>query len=83
MARKRHPDKEVEDAIAEAEAHGWRVRVGQGHWGRLYCPHANRDGCQIGIWSTPRNASVHARQILHRVNKCPHRGRDGDGNEDV
>lgn len=79
MARKRHPDKEVDDAIAEALAKGWRLRM-QGHWGRLYCPRANRDGCQIGIWGTPRNASIHARQILHRVNKCPH-GDSGDGDD--
>ena len=73
MARRpRHPDKEVEAAIADAEALGWRVKM-QGHWGRLYCPHADRSGCQIGIWSTPRNAGVHARQIRHRVDQCPHR----------
>ena len=63
--RPRHPDKEVEAAIADAEARGWRVRVGQGHWGRLYCPQADRSGCQIGIWSTPRDAGTHARQIRH------------------
>lgn len=76
--RPRHPDKEVEAAIAYAEALGWRVRM-QGHWGRLYCPQADRSGCQVGVWSTPRNGGVHARQIRHRVDQCPHCRDDDDG----
>src|ERR1700730_2757128 len=48
--RPRHPSKEVEveDEGAAAEAKGWTWRK-QGHWGRLYCPHASRDGCQVGL----------------------------------
>ena len=71
LARKRHPNKEVEAAVAEAEARGWRV-VMQGHWGRLYCPFADRDGCQVGVWGTPKNAGNHAKQIRRRLDKCKH-----------
>jgi hypothetical protein len=70
-ARPRHPDKEVEQAVAYAEARNWRWRK-QGHWGRLYCPQADRHGCQVGVNGTPRNAGDHARQIKRAVDRCPH-----------
>lgn len=73
----RHPDKEVEDAVAFAECSGGKFRR-QGHWGRLYCPQADRAGCQIGISGTPRNGSVHARQIRRAVRRCPHANVDTD-----
>ena len=45
MARNRHPDKEIEDAVAYAEQSGWRVVAVKGHaWGRLYCAQADREG---------------------------------------
>jgi hypothetical protein len=57
MASPRHPNKEIEAAVAHAEALGWRVVPISGHaWGRLYCPWADRDGCMVSVWSTPRNA---------------------------
>jgi hypothetical protein len=71
MARPRHPNKEVEAAVADAEARGWTVRM-LGHWGRLFCPRAGRDGCQVGVNGTPRDADVHARQIRRAVDRCPH-----------
>ena len=77
MRRPRHPDKEVEDAVLYAESLGWRVRM-QGHWGRLYCPHADRDGCQVGVNGTPRNAGDHARQILRAIDRCPHQETDDE-----
>jgi hypothetical protein len=43
-----------------------------GHWGRLFCPHADQDGCQIGVNGTPRNADDHAKQIMRAVARCPH-----------
>ncbi len=37
MARPRHPNKDIEAVIQEAEALGWRVLVGGSHaWGFLY-----------------------------------------------
>lgn len=73
--RKRHPDKEIELAIQYAEKKGWRyMKAGtSAHaWGRLLCPQQNREGCSMSIWSTPRNSTVHAKQIYRRVDLCPH-----------
>ena len=71
MARPRHPSKEIEAVVAYAEAKGWTWRQ-MGHWGRLFCAHAERDGYQIGVNGTPRNAEAHAKQILRAVDRCPH-----------
>lgn len=82
MARAQHPNKEVEEALAEAEEKGWRFRK-MGHWGRIFCPQADREGCQFGISGTPRNAENHAKQLRRAVDRCPHRDaseeeQDGD-----
>jgi hypothetical protein len=79
-----HPDKTIEEAIRHAEGHGWSWIKASGHaWGILRCPwndEACRCGefCQVSIWSTPRNAEAHARQIRRAVDKCIHLG-GGDG----
>jgi hypothetical protein len=71
--RPAHPRKEIEQAVRDAEALGWRWRKGGGHaWARLLCPAHTRDGCQISIWSTPRNPEAHARDIRRLVAKCRH-----------
>lgn len=75
MSRPRHPDKDVEEAVRYAEERGWTVRM-QGHWGRLYCAQADREGCQFGVWSTPKNAGNHAKQIVRVVDRCPHQKRE-------
>lgn len=73
MARTRHPNQEIETALQHAENNGWRVETGSGHcWGRICCPENNkscRNGmhCITSIWSTPRNASNHARQLRRIV----------------
>jgi len=74
--RSRHPSKEIEAALQYAERRGWRVEAGSAHaWGRMYCPR-NRKECRCGefcitsIWSTPRNAGNHARQIRRVVDGC-------------
>ena len=61
--RPRHPRKEIEDAIAEAEAAGWQVRqTASGHrWGVMLCGESSRTGCRYTISSTPRNADNHAK----------------------
>lgn len=75
MARPRHPNKEIEAAVAHAEALGRRVVPISGDaWGRLYCPWADRDGCMVSVWSTPRNAENHAKAIRRDVARCPHPG---------
>ena len=76
MARRSHPKKEVEQAIQYAEGHGWRVTVGGSHaWGKLYCPYNDSECrcgtfCMASIWSTPRNATSHARDIRRVVDHC-------------
>jgi hypothetical protein len=77
--RTRHPKQEVEEAVAYAEGKKWTFRK-QGHWGRLYCPHHDRDGCQIGVFGTPRDAGNHARQIKRAVDRCPHQEEAKDEN---
>ena len=72
MSRPRHPSKEIEAVVADAEARGWRFRA-MGHWGRMFCPQTERDGCQVGVNSTPRSAEVHARQIARAIERCPHK----------
>ena len=75
MIRKKHPKKEIEEAIQYAEVQGWRYRKvgGSAHaWGSLLCSFQGREGCRMSVWSTPRDAEIHARQIQRRVNACPH-----------
>lgn len=74
--RKKHPNKEIEVAIRYAEAKGWRYKPA-GHsahaWGRLLCPYQDRKGCSMSVWSTPRDNTIHAWQIIQRVEACEHR----------
>lgn len=71
--RKRHPHKEIEKVVQYAESLGWRFRAGSGHaWAYLYCRQADRTGCKVGVWSTPKNPENHARQIRRQVDSCPH-----------
>ena len=76
MARKPHPKADIEAAVRHAESHGWRVVPGGSHcWGRMYCP-ARSDECRCAefciasIWSTPKNAGNHARQLRRVVDNC-------------
>lgn len=71
--RKTHKHKEIEKVVAYAETRGWRVKEGSGHaWAYLYCTQQDRSGCKVGVWSTPKNAENHARQIRRQVDSCPH-----------
>jgi hypothetical protein len=73
MSRPRHPNKHIELAIRYAESRGWRVRLSDGHaWGHLYCPQRTRNGCIVGVYSTPRNRENHARQLRRVIDLCPH-----------
>lgn len=79
-SRPRHPSKDVEHAIKYAESKGWRVEKRTGHaWCRLFCPQADRSGCMISVYGTPRNPVNHASQIERGVAKCPHSGVSGGG----
>ena len=74
--RKKHPNKEIESAIAYAESMGWEVIARTGHaWGSLRCPSNNPDCrsglfCQMSVWSTPKNPGGHARQLIQKVDGC-------------
>ena len=79
MPRKNHSKSEIENALRYAEAHGWKVKSGGSHaWGKIYCPYNNNE-CRCGefcissIWSTPKNAGTHARQIKRVVDNCTSR----------
>jgi len=73
--REKHPKKEIEEAICYAESVGWRYKDAgnSAHaWGRLLCPETSREGCSLSVWSTPKDASNHKKQICRRVDMCPH-----------
>jgi hypothetical protein len=78
-SRSRHPNTEIEAAVRYAEAKGWRFTKGKGHgWGRVLCRLKTRDGCQISIWSTPKNPEEHAKSIMRAVDRCGHGAEDED-----
>lgn len=78
MDRKKHPIKEIEEAVKYAESQGWQYKkTGKsGHsWGQLQCPNNSSECrcgefCSFSIWSTPRNSFSHAKQIKNNVDKC-------------
>jgi hypothetical protein len=73
MARPRHPNKEIETAVAYAESMGWTVEISNGHaWARLYCPHHTPEGCIVSVWSTPKSCQNHAKALLRTINRCSH-----------
>ncbi len=80
MARKAHPNKDIEEALQYAESKGWRAEKSKGKnahaWGQLYCPTkdepctSNGQWCIRGIWSTPRSAGNHAGDLKRKVDGC-------------
>ena len=75
--RPRHPNKEIEAAVAYAEEHGWSWIKVKGHaWGKLHCTHHDRDGCTIFVWSTPRSPESHAKDLRRDVSRCPHKAEE-------
>ncbi len=70
--RPRHPKKAIEAALTMAEASGWMIEPRSGHaWGIMRCPAGERGGCQVSIWSTPRNADNHAKQLTKECDQVP------------
>lgn len=81
MPRRTHPKQEIEDALRYAETQGWRVEVGGSHaWGKIYNDKECRCGefCIASIWSTPKNAGTHAKQIKRVVDKCSTRNNENN-----
>ncbi|MFW5655499.1 MAG: hypothetical protein ACOCYW_07620 [Roseicyclus sp.] len=88
MARRRHPDKDIEAALREMEAIGWRVEAAKGGsahaWGFVLCPANAGDACRGGVfcrmsvWSTPRDPQRHARDLLRKAQGCVMRDEGDD-----
>jgi len=76
MTRTKHPQKDVEAALAHAEAQGWRIEIGGAHaWGKMYCPYNDEDcrcgiHCITSIWSTPKNPGNFAKALFRVVDNC-------------
>jgi hypothetical protein len=61
MGRPRHPDKEIEAVLREAEAHRWRIEVGGKHFGKAKC------GCgqhMRTIHKTPSNPTAATQMLM-------------------
>jgi hypothetical protein len=76
MTRTKHPQKDVEAALAHAETQGWCIENGGAHaWGKMYCPY-NDEECRCGIhcitsiWSTPKNPGNFAKALRRVVDNC-------------
>ena len=73
---KKHPNKDINEAVKYAIKNGWAVEMSNGHaWAQLKCPYNEdtcRNGiyCQVSIWSTPRNPTNHAKQLKKIVDGC-------------
>ena len=73
MARPRHPNKDIEEAVQYAESRGWTfVRQGSHGWGVFHCPRRGRDGCRFTVESTPRVPRNHADRLRKAVDACEH-----------
>jgi hypothetical protein len=69
---RRHPDKEIRKALKLAHRNGWSLQGGKGHrFATVRCG----AGCEVAIWSTPRNPSTHAKRICEAIERCPHNTR--------
>jgi hypothetical protein len=89
MTRPRHPDKTIEAALAELEGLGWFVEKSKGRsahaWGYVLCPENAKDKCRNGVfcrnqvWSTPRNPTGHARDLVRKAHGCVIRKDKDDG----
>ena len=79
--RSKHPNKDIELALKYAEAKGWRYQPtgNSAHaWGKILCPLASREGHSMSIWSTPKSAENHAKQIKRNVDACEHLGEQNE-----
>lgn len=72
MARPRHKCKETESVLRRLEKVGWTVVYPSGHWGRAECG----DGCQVGVYGTPKDCTTQAKTVSREARRCPHGHRD-------
>src|SRR4051794_3245438 len=79
--RNRHPNKDVQKALEEAEDEGaeLELRGKKGHaWGRLYCGRGGQRPCCLLVWSTPKSPHALAKDIRSFMRKCPHKPEEAD-----
>ena len=79
MPRPRHPKKEIEDALVEAEAAGWAVVKRSGHthaWGLIRC---GPGCCSMSVYSTPRVPENEAARIRRALRRCLVAADDDEG----
>lgn len=83
VADDRHPNKDIEGALAYARSCGWTVIKSSGRaahaWGVMRCP---GDCPQVSIYSTPRVPENHARALRRAVDRCSHSTDSEKGNDD-
>lgn len=72
----KHPRKQVEAALKQAESAGFRVETGRGHWGVLYCAGSKKGQCSpFSVNGSPKNPDNEAKRITRFVARCPHKKR--------
>lgn len=67
-----HPNKDIRKAIEYALENGWEiVKTGKSSHAicRLRCLAGHAEH-QMSVWSTPKSAENHARQIRRKVDEC-------------
>nr|WP_255425950.1 hypothetical protein [Providencia sp. JUb39] len=69
---KKHPNKEVREALRYAEEKGWIVEDATGHpFCIVKCGNADHGRTHaMSVNSTPKNPEVHAKQIRRMVDRC-------------
>ncbi|EPB6719837.1 hypothetical protein ACRRHK_000866 [Vibrio fluvialis] len=69
---KYHQNKEINQAIEDALLNGWLwFPSAKGHCkGRLKCIEGHGEH-MFSVWSTPKNAENHAKDIRRLTSKCP------------
>ncbi|MEN9848434.1 MAG: hypothetical protein RL368_1174 [Pseudomonadota bacterium] len=71
-----HPNKEIAAVLKYAISQGWHIIEGGSHaWGKMICPYNDKacrcgEFCRMSIWSTPKNASNHAKMLRRVVDNC-------------
>ncbi len=71
--RSKHPKKQVEAALKEAEADGFRTETGRGHWGIVYCPGSDEGKCPpFSVNGSPSSADNEAKRVRRFVARCSH-----------
>ena len=83
MTKWSHSKKQVRAALDEADAAGFDVHDTSSHghsWGYIQC---TADKQRMSVWSTPRDADVHAKQIRQFLTRHSHPKEEGGPDEQL